>query len=58
MKEAEILLDKLEQVKKATNEAISVLKEIIARENFCCENKTYDPDGYLTQWLYQKKEEK
>lgn len=57
MKKAEILLDKLEQSKKAINEAISVLNGIIAEGNSCGENSSYDPDGYLMQWLYQKKEE-
>ena len=57
MKEAEILLDKLEQVKKVTDEAIIVLKGIIAKGNPCCGDKNYDPDEYLIQWLYQTKAE-
>ena len=57
MKEVEILLDKLEQAKKATDEAITVLKGIIAKENPCCGDKNYDPDEYLIQWLSQTKAE-
>lgn len=56
MKEAEILLDKLEQAKKATDEAITVLKGIIAKEH-PCGNKNYDPDEYLIQWLSHTKAE-
>lgn len=48
-----ILLEKIKELHRLSEEAIIVLEKAIRANNGQIED--YDPDNYLQQWIYEKK---